>query len=204
MSSSALGQLWILSAPSGAGKSSLVDALAKQIPHVFLSISHTTRTKRLGEQEGQHYFFVSPEAFHEKVAANAFLEHAKVFDYNYGTSLEHVEAQLKTGQDVILEIDWQGAQQVRQRLPQVLSIFIVPPSLAALKERLVNRAQDDASVIARRLSEARADLAHYAEYEYVIMNDDFDVALQQLCTVILAARQATARQHRHLKMLFEI
>lgn len=204
MSTSGLGQLWILSAPSGAGKSSLVNALVGRVPGVFVSISHTTRPKRPSEQDGQHYFFVNPETFAGMVSAHAFLEHANVFGHSYGTSLKHVEAQLQAGQDVILEIDWQGAQQVRQRLPMALSVFIAPPSLDALEERLVKRAQDSSEVIARRLSEARDDLSHFSEYEYVIINDEFEVALEQLCTVVLAARQSTARQYPELNIRFKV
>lgn len=202
MSSSTTGQLWIVSAPSGAGKSSLVNALLARVSDVFLSISHTTRAKRPNEQNGQHYFFVAPETFETMVAAGDFLEHAQVFGHAYGTSRAHVISQLKAGWDVILEIDWQGAQQVRQSIPEALSIFIVPPSLAELEHRLVQRAQDSAEVIAQRMSEAQDDLTHFSEYDYVIINDDFEHALTQLCTIIVAARQSTHRQREQLiKML---
>jgi len=189
------GHLYIVSAPSGAGKSSLVNALVERMPGIFVSVSHTTRAQRPGEQDGQHYHFVNESTFESLVNEGAFLEHANVFGHYYGTSVHSVEAQLDAGHDVILEIDWQGAQQVRARLPEARSVFIAPPSIDALQERLVKRAQDSAEVIARRLSEARADMTHFDEYQYVIVNQDFTVALDQLCAIVSAGRLEVARQH---------
>jgi guanylate kinase len=188
------GHLYIVSAPSGAGKSSLVNALVERMPGVFVSISHTTRAQRPGEQDGQHYHFVDLNTFESLIESQAFLEHANVFGHYYGTSVQSVEAQLDAGHDVILEIDWQGAQQVRARLPGARSVFIAPPSIDALQERLVKRAQDSAEVIERRLSEARADMTHFDEYQYVIVNENFNDAVDQLCAIVVAGRLEVGRQ----------
>lgn len=174
------GKLFIISAPSGAGKTSLVNALIEILPDVVVSVSHTTRTKRPGEIEGKDYFFTTVEKFAAMVSNGEFLEDAKVFDNFYGTSQASVQQQLDQGLKVILEIDWQGAEQVRDRIQDTISIFILPPSKTELENRLRTRRQDDDEVIARRLREARSEISHYDEFSYVVLNDDFDSALQEL------------------------
>jgi len=183
------GQLYIFSAPSGAGKTSLVEALLKSTSGIAVSVSHTTRAMRPGEENGVHYHFVDTAAFEEMVEVGAFLEDAKVFDNYYGTSQQAVEDQLREGEDVILEIDWQGAQQVRKLMPYAISVFILPPSRDALEQRLNARGQDSADIIARRMLDATSDMAHYVEFDYLIINDDFDEAAQQLRSIVLAQRQ---------------
>jgi guanylate kinase len=178
------GRLFVIAAPSGAGKTSLVRALLEQEPALHLSVSHTTRSQRLNEADGREYHFVTVEAFRDLIARGEFLEHAQVFDNLYGTSRVFVEQRLHAGQDVVLEIDWQGARQVRRALPQCVSIFILPPSRAALAERLAARATDSAQVIARRLRDAAADMSHYGEFDYVIVNDDFAHAVADLRRII--------------------
>jgi len=192
----AKGILYIVSAPSGAGKSSLVNALIKRLSYVFLSISHTTRPMRPGEEQGQHYHFVGHDDFQAMVAQGDFLEHAQVFDNYYGTSRSYVERELDKGHDVILEIDWQGAEQVRQAMPDSQSIFILPPSLGTLQERLEKRAQDSEEVIARRMRDAVSEMSHYDDYDYLIINDDFYKALDDLCSVFIAQRMRTSMQVR--------
>jgi len=174
------GKLFIISAPSGAGKTSLVNALIEILPDVVVSVSHTTRTKRPGEIEGKDYFFTTVEKFAAMVSNGEFLEDAKVFDNFYGTSQASVQQQLDQGLKVILEIDWQGAEQVRDRIQDTISVFILPPSKTELENRLRTRRQDDDEVIARRLREARSEISHYDEFSYVVLNDDFDSALQEL------------------------
>ncbi len=174
------GQLFIISAPSGAGKTSLVNALIEMLPDVVVSVSHTTRTKRPGEIEGKDYFFTTVEKFAAMVSNGEFLEDAKVFDNFYGTSQASVQQQLDQGLKVILEIDWQGAEQVRDRIQDTISVFILPPSKTELENRLRTRGQDDDEVIARRMREARSEISHYDEFGYVVLNDDFDSALQEL------------------------
>lgn len=188
------GTLYILSAPSGAGKTSLLAALLEKRDSLTLSVSHTTRSPRPGEQDGVHYHFVSPERFQEMIDAGQWLEYAQVFDHFYGTSREAVLELLESGKDVILEIDWQGAQQVRSALPGCCSIFILPPSLEALEQRLRNRKQDTEAVILRRLAEARADCGHYNEYTYLIVNDQFTRALADLESIFHANNLQVPRQ----------
>lgn len=183
-----IGQLYIVSAPSGAGKSSLLNALRQQLDQIAISVSHTTRAPRPGEVHTQHYHFVSVDAFKAKIAAHDFLEHAQVFDNFYGTSQSAIEAQLAQGLDVILEIDWQGARQVRDRIPGALSIFILPPSLPALDQRLRNRQQDSEETIQRRMRDAQSEMSHYPEYDYLVINDEFDTALTQLKSIFQANR----------------
>jgi guanylate kinase len=178
------GRLFVIAAPSGAGKTSLVRALLEQEPALHLSVSHTTRSQRPNEADGREYHFVTVDAFRDLIARGEFLEHAQVFDNLYGTSRVFVEQRLHAGQDVVLEIDWQGARQVRRALPQCVSIFILPPSRAALAERLATRATDSAQVIARRLRDAAADMSHYGEFDYVIVNDDFAQAVAELRRII--------------------
>lgn len=188
------GTLYIVSAPSGAGKTSLVAALLKEVEGVVLSISHTTRKPRPGEVDGQHYHFVSAERFLDMIEAGDLLEHAKVFDNFYGTSRAAVEAQMDAGQDVILEIDWQGARQVRTAIPEAQSIFILPPSRAELERRLRGRGQDDDAVIQRRLRDAESDSSHYDEYDYTVLNSDFGRAVQDLASIFRANRLRTPEQ----------
>ena len=188
------GTLYIVSAPSGAGKTSLVAALLKELEGVVLSVSHTTRKPRPGEIDGQHYHFVSAERFLDMIEARDLLEHAKVFDNFYGTSRAAVEAQMDAGQDVILEIDWQGARQVRAAIPEAQSIFILPPSRTELERRLRGRGQDDESVIQRRLRDAESDSSHYDEYGYTVVNRDFDQAVRDLASIFRANRLRTPEQ----------
>jgi guanylate kinase len=178
------GRLFVITAPSGAGKTSLVNALLQSEPNLRLSISHTTRPRRPTETDGREYHFVTQPQFEQLIAQRQFLEHARVFDNFYGTSRAFVEQQLREGHDVLLEIDWHGAQQVRAALPECVSIFILPPSRRALAERLAKRATDSPAVIARRLRDAAADMSHYREFDYVVVNDDFAHALADLRRII--------------------
>ncbi|WP_163831235.1 guanylate kinase [Spartinivicinus ruber] len=200
-----IGTLFIISAPSGAGKTSLVKALVEKTKDICVSVSHTTRSQRPGEQEGVNYHFVSVEQFQQMLTQSAFLESANVFGNYYGTSQQWVGQQLASGVDVILEIDWQGAHQVREQLPEAQSIFIVPPSQTALKERLEKRGQDDQGVISKRMAAAVDEMTHFVEYDYLVVNDDFDQALQQLQAIVLASRQQlTKQQVRHQQLLIEL
>ena len=197
------GTLYIVSAPSGAGKSSLLRALLESAgDDLAVSVSHTTRASRPGEVDGKDYHFVDVETFRAMAAAGAFLEHAQVFDNFYGTSREAVEAQLAGGQDVILEIDWQGARLVRELMPQAVSIFILPPSRAALGERLRDRGQDDATVIERRMRDAVSEMSHYDEYDYLVINDVFATALEELAAIMRSRRlRLEAQVWRHAGLL---
>jgi len=179
-----MSQLFVISAPSGAGKTSIVKALLEARPNLTVSVSHTTRTPRAQEVEGRDYFFVSPERFQELIAQNAFLEHARVFDNFYGTGSAQVEQRFAAGQDVLLEIDWQGAQQVRRAMPGARSIFILPPSRAVLEQRLRERRTDSAETIARRLADAATDMSHYREFDYVVVNDDFARATREVGSIL--------------------
>jgi guanylate kinase len=174
----------VVSAPSGAGKTSLVKHLLSRRPQLRLSTSHTTRPIRPTEQDGREYYFVPIPQFRELLSRGQFLEHAQVFDNYYGTGRGPVEAQLSQGHDVILEIDWQGARQVRQAMPACRSIFILPPSRRALEERLRNRGTDADEVIARRLRDATGDMSHWSEFDYVVVNDDFERALGDLSRIV--------------------
>lgn len=199
------GSLFIVAAPSGAGKTSLVNALVEQQPAVRLSVSHTTRPAREGEVNGQDYFFVTQDNFAQMRDAGAFLESATVFDNSYGTSSETVLAQLQQGLDVILEIDWQGAEQVRRNFPDSTSIFILPPSKVALEQRLRGRGQDNEEIIARRMRDAENEMSHYVEFDYLIVNDQFDVALSDLAAIIIARRHSIAVQKlANLDLLSEL
>jgi guanylate kinase len=195
------GTLFIIAAPSGAGKTSLVKQLILDTPQLIVSISHTTRAMRPGEQDGVDYFFVSVDTFQDMVKHNAFLEHAQVFDNYYGTAQASVEAALAKGQDVILEIDWQGAQQVRERVPNSKSIFILPPSIEVLQQRLLNRGQDNRAIIERRMRDAVNEMQHYPEFDYLIVNDDFISALDELKCIITASRLVQSQQQRRLEPL---
>ena len=187
------GRLFVVVAPSGAGKTSLVSALLGEEPRIRLSVSFTTRAPRPGEADGRDYHFVSRERFEAMVAAGDFLEHANVYGNLYGTARSAVAAQLAAGDDVMLEIDWQGARQVRALFPGLVGIFILPPSVDALRARLTARGKDSPEVIARRLAAAREDISHVLEFEYIIVNDRFDAALADLRSVVRAARLARDR-----------
>ena len=190
-----IGTLYILSAPSGAGKSSLLRALLDALgPGVAVSVSHTTRKPRPGEVNGRDYHFVDVATFQAMVREGAFLEHARVFDNYYGTSRPAVEQQLAAGQDVILEIDWQGARLVRELMPESTGIFILPPDREALRERLQGRGQDDAAVIERRMRDAISEMSHYDEYEYLVINDIFERALEDLVAILRSQRLRLAQQ----------
>lgn len=178
------GRLFVIAAPSGAGKTSLVKALLERKPELRVSISYTTREKRPTETDGREYHFVSVTDFQQLVAQGQFLEYAQVFDNFYGTGRRPVEAELARGNDVVLEIDWQGAQQVRKSLPECVTIFILPPSRSSLEERLRNRRTDSEEVIARRLRDAVGDMSHWNEFNYVVVNDDFEQALRDLKSIV--------------------
>jgi guanylate kinase len=182
------GHLYIVSAPSGAGKSSLVRALADGVEHLEVSVSFTTRAPRPGETDGGDYHFVDRGSFEHMLGEGLFLEHAHVFGNYYGTSRPLVDEALSQGLDVLLEIDWQGARQVRKQRPDVIDIFILPPSLPALRDRLVQRGQDNPEVISRRLDGAREELRHYGEYTYLVVNDEFERALGDLQAILRARR----------------
>ncbi len=188
------GTLYILSAPSGAGKTSLLKALRERDGTLQVSVSHTTRAMRPGEEDGVHYHFVSQEAFLKMVEAGGFLEHAEVFGNYYGTSEAEVRRHLEQGRDTVLEIDWQGARQVRQRFPEAVSIFILPPDPAALHERLSNRGQDSEEIIAGRMRQAVNEMSHYVEFDYLVINEDFQVALDELAAIVIAQRLGLSRQ----------
>ena len=196
------GSLFMVAAPSGAGKSTLVNALLAQEPGIKLSVSTTTRPPRPGEQHGREYFFTTPEDFVARAHAGEFLEWAEVHGNYYGTSRIFVEDQMKTGTDMLLEIDWQGARQVKKQFPQAAGIFILPPSIAALEERLHKRGQDESHVITRRLLAAGGEIAHAPEFEYVIINQDFTVALSELSAIVRAARCRFAQQAARNTSLF--
>ena len=182
------GTLFVISAPSGAGKTSLVAQCLDDLKHICVSVSHTTRAPRPGETNGVNYHFISTSTFQNMLEKGDFLESAQVFDNDYGTSQQSVEQNLKAGIDVILEIDWQGAQQVRKQFPNLISIFILPPSLEILAQRLRGRGQDEDGIIQKRLAKASAEMTHFIEYDYLVINDDFDQATQDLKSIILSTR----------------
>ncbi|MGB5833149.1 MAG: guanylate kinase [Thiohalocapsa sp.] len=191
----ASGTLFVVSAPSGAGKTSLVRALLDEFdPKLQLSVSYTTRAPRAGELDGEHYHFVDASTFDAMVADGAFVEYARVFDNAYGTAEPALRQVLESGDDLVLEIDWQGARQVRERIPEAVSIFIMPPSLSALERRLRGRGQDKDDIIAGRMARARDELSHYPEYDYLIVNDCFETALLQLRSIVVAERLRQPRQ----------
>jgi guanylate kinase len=199
------GTLFVVAAPSGAGKSSLVNALLEREPTISLSISHTTRPPRVGELYGRHYYFVERDAFEKQVAAGVFLEHAEVHGNLYGTSGTTVQALLAQGRDVLLEIDWQGAQQIRRSKPDCVSVFILPPSRAELERRLRGRGSDTAAVIEQRLRNSREEIAHAHEFDFILINDVFDDALTDLQSIVRAVRQRSALQwRRHETLIAEL
>ena len=185
------GQLFVVSAPSGAGKTSLVNALIEATDGISASVSHTTRGQRPGETEGEDYFFVDPARFQQMVADDEFLEHAEVFGNLYGTSKAQIRRTLDSGLDLVLEIDWQGARSVRALYPETVCVFILPPSEATLRERLVGRGRDDPATIEARMQQAMSEMSHFPEYEYLLVNDDFAVALEGLRAIVLASRLKT-------------
>jgi len=201
--SSASGTLFIVSAPSGAGKTSLLKVLLDDDPKLTLSISHTTRPRRPKEVAGLNYHFVDRKQFQDMIDNGAFIEHAEVFSNSYGTSRQGVVAALATGTDVVLEIDWQGAALVRRALPEAVSIFIVPPSQEALRVRLMDRAQDEPQVIETRLAEARGEMQHHHEFDYLVINDDFAIALRELSAIVLAERCRQPRRSNDHRALLD-
>ncbi len=183
-----IGSLYIIAAPSGAGKTSLVKSLLERLCGIEVSVSYTTRPCRRGERDGINYHFVDPQTFQTMVANDDFLEHAEVFGNHYGTASASILERLRQGIDVILEIDWQGARQVRQTLPEAVGIFIVPPSREILEERLRSRGQDSQETIDHRMRDAVSEMSHYDEFDFLVVNDDFEVALTELRAIILARR----------------
>ena len=195
------GNLFVVVAPSGAGKTSLVNAMLERERNVHLSISHTTRPPRAGEEHGKAYHFIDRPTFEAMIAAGDFLEHADVYGNYYGTSRRWIEQQLQGDHDVLLEIDWQGAAQVRRLFPTMVGIFILPPSLSELRRRLTARGKDAPEVIERRMASAREEISHVLEFEYIIVNESFDVALADLMAVVRAARLSRERQQERLTKL---
>ncbi len=195
------GKLYIISAPSGAGKTSLVKRLLNEVALLSVSVSHTTRVMREGEKEGGDYFFVNIDDFKKMRMQQDFLEYAQVFDHFYGTAKQNVLDNLHQGVDVILEIDWQGAQQIRTMMPNCQSIFILPPSIEVLQQRLESRGQDSEEIIARRMQDAVIEISHYPEFDYLVVNDNFEQALLELKSVILSHRLTSSRQQSKLSTL---
>ncbi|SEL64257.1 guanylate kinase [Pseudoxanthomonas sp. GM95] len=188
------GTLYIVAAPSGAGKSSIVNATLARDPRISLSISFTSRAARPGERHAQHYHFVSADEFQSMIDAGDFFEYARVHGDWKGSARQSVEPQLAAGQDVLLEIDWQGARQVREKVPDAVSVFILPPSRDALEQRMRKRGQDSEAVIAQRLSAAREEMSHYDEFDYVIVNEVFDQAVDEMCAIFTASRLRREQQ----------
>ena len=196
------GTLFIVAAPSGAGKSSIVNAVLERTPGIALSISYTSRAPRPGERHAQHYHFISAGEFQRMIAAGDFFEHALVHGDYKGTARQSVEPQLSAGKDVLLEIDWQGAHQVRAQMPDALSVFILPPSRQALESRMRSRGQDSEEVIAQRLSAAREEMSHHGEFDFLIVNDDFDTAVREMQAIFLASRlRRTVQVGRHADLI---
>jgi len=196
------GNVIIVAAPSGGGKTSLVKKLIDTLENVEVSVSHTTRKIRPGECDGKDYFFIDEPAFQKIIDDHGFIEYAQVFNHLYGTSVAQIQKRLKAGIDVVLDIDWQGAQQIRKLFPQAISIFIIPPSLTTLQERLQNRRQDNEKVIKERMRRAQDELSHYPEFDYLIINDDFETAASELQAIVVTHRLRTACQTiKHTKLL---
>ncbi|MGB5396907.1 MAG: guanylate kinase [Gammaproteobacteria bacterium] len=198
----AKGTLYIISAPSGAGKTTLVQSLLDNVDDVVVSVSHTTRAMRKGEIDAVNYHFVDQAQFELMIEEGAFLEHAKVFDNYYGTSRQHIQEQLLLGKDVILEIDWQGARQIRQLVTDCRTIFILPPSTEALRQRLKGRGQDDDTVIERRMRDAVSEMSHYGEFDYIVINDEFERASEELAAIFISNRMLKDyQQQKHADLL---
>ncbi len=196
------GTLYIVAAPSGAGKSSIVNAVLARDPNISLSISFTSRAPRPGERHAEHYHFIAAAEFEAMVAAGDFFEHALVHGDWKGTARQSVEPQLSAGRDVLLEIDWQGARQVRSKIPDAVSVFILPPSRAALEERMRKRGQDSEAVIVQRLAAAREEMSHYGEFDYVIVNEVFETAVAEMCSIFTASRlRKDAQVARHARLI---
>ncbi len=196
------GTLFVVSAPSGAGKTSLVKALIESTPNIHVSVSHTTRVQRPGEVNGVNYHFTTQDGFGAMLEENAFLEHAEVFGNLYGTSKQAVADKLKAGMDVVLEIDWQGAQQIRRQAPEAVSLFILPPSREVLEQRLIGRGQDANEVIRKRMAQANEQISHHVEFDYLVINDNFEKALKEMQAVVLAQRLRILNQcERHADLI---
>ncbi|GAB6197216.1 guanylate kinase [Lysobacter xanthus] len=196
------GTLFIVAAPSGAGKSSIVNAVLARDPNICLSVSFTSRAPRPGERHAEHYHFVGAQEFESMVAAGDFFEHALVHGDWKGTARQSVEPQLASGRDVLLEIDWQGARQVRAKVPDAISVFILPPSRSALDERMRKRGQDSEEVMAQRLQAAREEMSHYGEFDFLIVNEDFETAVAEMCAIFTASRLRRDRQvARHSRLI---
>jgi guanylate kinase len=198
-----MANLFIVAAPSGCGKTSLVKALIEKVGNLCVSVSHTTRAARPGEEHGKNYFFVSKEAFNEIGNSGGFIESAQVFDNYYGSAKQTVKDLLEQGKDVILEIDWQGAQQVKQSFTDAIGIFILPPSISALEERLTDRGQDDQSIIDRRMQDAVSEMQHFDEFDYLVINDDFNIALNDLSHIIYTQRLGLSQQTQQYQDLLK-
>lgn len=199
------GTLYVISAASGAGKTSLVSAVLEHITDIEVSVSHTTRPAREGEVDGVNYHFTNKDEFETMVSNGDFFEHATVFGNMYGTSRQHIQEQLLKGKDVILEIDWQGARQIRQLVTDCKSIYIAPPSVAVLRDRLNSRGQDDEAIIEKRMHEAVSEMSHYAEFEYLVINDDFDQAREELAAIMIGNRMLLEhQQQKHAELLAEL
>ena len=199
------GTLYIVAAPSGAGKSSIVNAVLARDPNICLSISFTSRAPRPGERHAEHYHFVSKAEFEAMVAEGDFFEHALVHGDWKGTARQSVEPQLAAGMDVLLEIDWQGARQVRDKVPDAVSVFILPPSRPALEQRMRSRGQDSDEVIAQRLAAAREEMSHYIEFDYVVVNEHFDKAVEEMCSIFTASRLRREPQvARHARLITQL
>lgn len=192
--SAGTGQVFIVAAPSGGGKTSLVRHLVTTLPQIEVSVSHTTREQRPGEVEGEHYFFVTEEVFLAKAQAGEFIEHALVYGHHYGTSIAQIESRLSHGIDVVLDIDWQGAVQIRQQFPAAISLFVLPPSLSVLRQRLLDRQRDRPEIIQQRMEKARMEMKHYDEFDYLIINDTFSHASHTICAIVQAERSKTPIQ----------
>jgi guanylate kinase len=198
----AKGTLYIISAPSGAGKTTLVQSLLGKVEDVVVSVSHTTRAMRKGEVDAVNYHFVDQAQFESMIEEGVFLEHAKVFDNYYGTSRQHIQEQLLLGKDVILEIDWQGARQIRQLVTDCRTIFILPPGIDALRQRLRGRGQDDDAVIERRMRDAVSEMSHYGEFDYIVINDEFERACKELAAIFISNRMLKDyQQQKHADLL---
>jgi len=197
------GTLYIVAAPSGAGKTSLVKALVEQLDELEVSVSYTTRPPRPGEKDGINYHFIDREGFQRMVAAGEFLEHAEVFGNFYGTAKANIFERLRAGIDVILEIDWQGARQVREAFPETVGIFILPPSREVLEQRLRDRGQDSEETIARRMREATEEMSHYREFDYLVVNDRFERSLEELRAIVVARRLRLEAQEQKLRELLQ-